>query len=120
MLSSIFPKKSEPPHRWLGLENDRFILLNTSMCLRMVGCDYTPITLPVSGVKKAIEKHKLSKEEIITSLAQLYYPILIFDSDREHTTNNVDSKLIFTTEVSKYKMYEVFTAEWSLQKMAPI
>ena len=77
-------------------ENDRFIVGKTPFVLQMTGSRVTEVTVPVSVIKKASEAHGLSREEIYESLANIYNPILIFDSDKKSTENKVDSKLVLT------------------------
>lgn len=76
----------------------RFILPKTPEYLRRIGSDETEITLPVSVVKKAMERHHLTKDEIKSAVCGLYDPVLAFDSDKSRTENKVDSRLILTDE----------------------
>ncbi len=88
-LNEYFEKGIRP-------ENDRFIIGKTPLVLQKTGSDITEVTVPVSVIKKAVETHGLSKDEITRSLLEIYNPILIFDSDKNATENKVDSKLILT------------------------
>lgn len=76
--------------------NDRFIVGKTPLVLQKTGSDLTDVTVPVSVVKKAVETHGLSQKEVYETLAHIYNPILIFDSDKKTTENKVDSKLVLT------------------------
>ena len=63
--------------------NDRFIVGKTPLVLQKTGSDLTDVTVPVSVVKKAVETHGLSQKEVYETLAHIYNPILIFDSDKK-------------------------------------
>ena len=76
--------------------NDRFIVGKTPLVLQKTGSDLTDVTVPVSVVKKAVETHGLSQKEVYETLAHIYNPILIFDSDKKATENKVESKLVLT------------------------
>ncbi|MGN0738827.1 MAG: hypothetical protein ACI4LX_01485 [Treponema sp.] len=76
--------------------NDRFIVGKTPLVLQKTGSDLTDVTVPVSVVKKAVETHGLSQKEIYETLAHIYNPVLIFDSDKKATENKVESKLVLT------------------------
>ena len=76
--------------------NDRFIIGKTPLVLQKTGSDLTEVTVPVSVVKKAVETHGLSQKEVYETLAHIYNPILIFDSDKKATENKVESKLVLT------------------------
>lgn len=77
-------------------KNQRFTLPNSPEYLRKLGADDTEISLPVSVVKKAIEKHNLSLEEINNSIHRLYDPIFAFD--KKEGENNKPSLLMITDE----------------------
>ena len=76
--------------------NDRFIIGKTPLVLQKTGSDLTEVTVPVSVVKKAVETHGLSQKQVYETLAHIYNPILIFDSDKKATENKVESKLVLT------------------------
>ena len=76
--------------------NDRFFIGKTPLVLQKTGSDLTDVTVPVSVIKKAVDIHGLSKEEIFNSLAHIYNPVLVFNSDPNTTENKVDSKLVLT------------------------
>ena len=88
-LNNYFEKGIRP-------ENDRFVIGKTPLVLQKIGSDVTEVTVPVSVIKKAVETHGLSQDEIFSSLAKMYNPVLIFDSDKNATENKVESKLILT------------------------
>ena len=88
-LNNYFEKGIRP-------ENDRFVIGKTPLVLQKTGSDVTEVTVPVSVIKKALETHGLSKDEIFSSLAKMYNPVLVFDSDKNATENKVNSKLILT------------------------
>lgn len=88
-LSEYFEKGIRP-------ENDRFVIGKTPLVLQKTGSDVTEVTVPVSVIKKALETHGLSQDEIFRSLAKMYNPVLIFDSDKNATENKVESKLVLT------------------------
>lgn len=77
-------------------KDGRFILPNAPEYLQRIGSDDTEITLPVSVVKKAMETHGLTKEEVMSAVYGLYDPVLAFDSDKSKTENRADSQLILT------------------------
>ena len=88
-LNNYFEKGIRP-------ENDRFVIGKTPLVLQKTGSDVTEVTVPVSVIKKALETHGLSQDEIFSSLAKMYNPVLVFDSDKNATENKVNSKLILT------------------------
>lgn len=88
-LNNYFEKGIRP-------ENDRFVIGKTPLVLQKTGSDVTEVTVPVSVIKKALETHGLSQDEIFSSLAKMYNPVLVFDSDKSATENKVNSKLILT------------------------
>lgn len=88
-LNNYFEKEIRP-------ENDRFVIGKTPLVLQKTGSDVTEVTVPVSVIKKALETHGLSQDEIFSSLAKMYNPVLVFDSDKNATENKVNSKLILT------------------------
>lgn len=88
-LNNYFEKGIRP-------ENDRFEIGKTPLVLQKIGSDVTEVTVPVSVIKKAVETHGLSQDEIFSSLAKMYNPVLIFDLDKNATENKVESKLILT------------------------
>ncbi len=88
-LNNYFEKGIRP-------ENDRFVIGKTPLVLQKTGSDITEVTVPVSVIKKAVETHGLSQDEIFSSLAKMYNPVLVFDSDKNATENKVNSKLILT------------------------
>ncbi len=88
-LNSYFEKGIRP-------ENDRFVIGQTPLVLQKIGSDVTEVTVPVSVIKKSVETHGLSQDEIFSSVAKMYNPVLVFDSDKTATENKVDSKLILT------------------------
>lgn len=88
-LNNYFEKEIRP-------ENDRFVIGKTPLVLQKTGSDVTEVTVPVSVIKKALETHGLSQDEIFSSLAKMYNPVLIFDSDKNATENKVESKLVLT------------------------
>ena len=88
-LNNYFEKGIRP-------ENDRFVIGKTPLVLQKTGSAVTEVTVPVSVIKKAVETHGLSQNEIFRSLAKMYNPVLIFDSDKNATENKVESKLILT------------------------
>ncbi len=88
-LNNYFEKGIRP-------ENDRFEIGKTPLVLQKIGSDVTEVTVPVSVIKKALETHGLSQDEIFSSLAKMYNPVLIFDSDKNATENKVESKLVLT------------------------
>ena len=88
-LNNYFEKGIRP-------ENDRFVIGKTPLVLQKIGSDVTEVTVPVSVIKKALETHGLSQDEIFSSLAKMYNPVLVFDSDKNATENKVNSKLILT------------------------
>lgn len=88
-LNNYFEKGIRP-------ENDRFVIGKTPLVLQKTGSDVTEVTVPVSVIKKALETHGLSQDEIFSSLAKMYNPVLIFDSDKNATENKVESKLVLT------------------------
>ena len=89
-LNDYFEKGIRP-------ENDRFVIGQTPLVLQKIGSDVTEVTVPVSVIKKAVETHGLSQDEIFSSLGKMYNPVLIFDSDKNATENKVESKLIITS-----------------------
>lgn len=89
-LNDYFTKGIRP-------ENDRFVIGKTPLVLQKIGSDVTEVTVPVSVIKKAVETHGLSQDEIFSSLGKMYNPVLIFDSDKNATENKVESKLIITS-----------------------
>ncbi|MCI7578174.1 MAG: Eco57I restriction-modification methylase domain-containing protein [Spirochaetia bacterium] len=88
-LNNYFEKGIRP-------ENDRFVIGKTPLVLQKTGSDVTEVTVPVSVIKKALETHGLSQDEIFSSLAKMYNPVLVFDSDKNATENKVESKLVLT------------------------
>lgn len=88
-LNNYFEKEIRP-------ENDRFVIGKTPLVLQKTGSDVTEVTVPVSVIKKALETHGLSQDEIFSSLAKMYNPVLVFDSDKNATENKVESKLVLT------------------------
>ena len=88
-LNNYFEKGIRP-------ENDRFVIGKTPLVMQKTGSDVTEVTVPVSVIKKAVETHGLSQNEIFRSLAKMYNPVLIFDSDKNATENKVESKLVLT------------------------
>lgn len=88
-LNNYFEKGIRP-------ENDRFVIGKTPLVLQKTGSDVTEVTVPVSVIKKAVETHGLLQDEIFSSLAKMYNPVLVFDSDKNATENKVNSKLILT------------------------
>ena len=88
-LNNYFEKGIRP-------ENDRFVIGKTPLVLQKTGSDVTEVIVPVSVIKKALETHGLSQDEIFSSLAKMYNPVLVFDSDKNATENKVNSKLILT------------------------
>lgn len=88
-LNNYFEKGIRP-------ENDRFVIGKTPLVLQKTGSDVTEVTVSVSVIKKAVETHGLSQNEIFRSLAKMYNPVLIFDSDKNATENKMESKLILT------------------------
>lgn len=88
-LNNYFDKGIRP-------ENDRFVIGKTPLVLQKTGSDVTEVTVPVSVIKKAVETHGLSQDEIFSSLAKMYNPVLVFDSDENATENKVESKIILT------------------------
>lgn len=88
-LNNYFEKGIRP-------ENDRFVIGKTPLVLQKTGSDVTEVTVPVSVIKKALETHGLSQDEIFSSLAKMYNPVLVFDSDKNAIENKVNSKLILT------------------------
>lgn len=88
-LNNYFEKGIRP-------ENDRFVIGKTPLVMQKTGSDVTEVTVPVSVIKKALETHGLSQDEIFSSLAKMYNPVLVFDSDKNATENKVNSKLILT------------------------
>lgn len=77
-------------------ENDRFVIGETPRVLQETGSEYTDVTVSVAVIKKAVETHGLSEEEILNALTRLSTPILVFDSDKAATENKADSKLVLT------------------------
>ena len=77
-------------------ENDRFVIGKTPRVLQETGSEYTDVTVSVAVIKKAVETHGLSEEEILNALTRLSTPILVFDSDKAATENKADSKLVLT------------------------
>ena len=88
-LNNYFEKGIRP-------ENDRFVIGQTPLVLQKIGSDVTEVTVPVSVIKKAVETHGLSQDEIFSSLGKMYNPVLIFDSDKNATENKAESKLVIT------------------------
>ena len=88
-LNDYFEKGIRP-------ENDRFVIGKTPLVLQKTGSDVTEVTVPVSVIKKAVETHGLSQDEIFSSLGKMYNPVLIFDSDKNATENKMESKLVLT------------------------
>ena len=77
-------------------KNQRFSLPNSPAYLKALGADDTEISLPVSVVKKAIEKHNLSAGEINRAIIRLYDPIFAFE--KEEGENQKPSLLMVTDE----------------------
>lgn len=88
-LNNYFEKGIRP-------KNDRFVIGKTPLVLQKIGSDVTEVTVPVSVIKKAVKTHGLSQDEIFSSLAKMYNPVIVFDSDKNATENKVESKLILT------------------------
>lgn len=77
-------------------KNQRFSLPNSPTYLKALGADDTEISLPVSVVKKAIEKHNLSAGEINRAIMRLYDPMFAFE--KEEGENQKPSLLMITDE----------------------
>ena len=79
-------------------EDSRFILPPTPDYLLQTGARNTPVTLPVSVVKKAVNVHGLSPMQIKNAIYKLYDPVIVFDTDRTKSENKAESRLILTDE----------------------
>lgn len=77
-------------------KNQCFSLPNSPTYLKALGADDTEISLPVSVVKKAIEKHNLSAGEINRAIIRLYDPMFAFE--KEEGENQKPSLLMITDE----------------------
>ena len=77
-------------------KNQRFSLPNSPTYLKALGADDTEISLPVSVVKKAIEKHNLSAGEINRAIMRLYDPMFAFE--KKEGENQKPSLLMITDE----------------------
>ena len=74
-------------------KNNRFDLPNSPEYLKVLGADDTEISLPTSVVKKAIEKHDFTSNEIIEGICRLYDPLFVVEKNSE---NNKPSFFIIT------------------------
>ena len=77
-------------------KNQRFTLPNTPGYLQKLGADNTEISLPVSVVKKAVEKHNLLPNEIHNAIIRLYDPMFAFE--KTEGENQKPSLLMITDE----------------------
>lgn len=85
-INDYFNKKYNP-------KNNRFDLPNSPEYLKVLGADDTEISLPTSVVKKAIEKHNFTSNEIIEGVCRLYDPLFVVEKNSE---NNKTSFFIIT------------------------
>ena len=95
-IKNLSKELSEYFENGIRPENDRFVIGKTPRVLQETGSEYTDVTVAVAVIKKAVETHGLSEEEILNSLTRLSTPILVFDSDKAATENKADSKLVLT------------------------
>lgn len=82
-------------------KNQRFTLPNTPGYLQKLGADNTEISLPVSVVKKAVEKHNLLSNEIHNAIIRLYDPMFAFE--KTEGENQKPSLLMITDEFKEQK-----------------
>ena len=82
-------------------KNQRFTLPNTPGYLQKLGADNTEISLPVSVVKKAVEKHNLLPNEIHNAIIRLYDPMFAFE--KTEGENQKPSLLMITDEFKEQK-----------------
>ena len=95
-IKNLSKELSEYFENGIRPENDRFVIGKTPRVLQETGSEYTDVTVAVSVIKKAVETHGLSEEEILNALTRLATPILVFDYDKAATENKADSKLVLT------------------------
>ena len=95
-IKNLSKELSEYFENGIRPENDRFVIGKTPRVLQETRSEYTDVTVAVSVIKKAVETHGLSEEEILNALTRLATPILVFDYDKAATENKADSKLVLT------------------------
>ena len=79
-------------------EDSRFILPSTPEYLLKTGAKNTDITIAASVIKKAVNVHGLSSQQIKNAIYKLYDPVIVFESDRTKSENKAESRLILTDE----------------------
>ena len=101
-LSSHLKKTSEQIDEYISKgklpEDSRFILPPTPDYLLQTGARNTPVTLPVSVVKKTVNVHGFSPMQIKNAIYKLYDPVIVSDTDKTKSENKAESRLILTDE----------------------
>ncbi len=101
-LSSHLEKTCEQIDEYISSgklpEDSRFILPSTPEYLLKTGAKNTNITIAASVIKKAVNVHGLSSQQIKNAIYKLYDPVIVFESDRTKSENKAESRLILTDE----------------------
>ena len=101
-LSSHLEKTCEQIDEYISSgklpEDSRFILPSTPEYLLKTGAKNTNITIAASVIKKAVNVHGLSSQQIKNTIYKLYDPVIVFESDRTKSENKAESRLILTDE----------------------
>ena len=110
-LSSHLEKTCEQIDEYISSgklpEDSRFILPSTPEYLLKTGAKNTNITIAASVIKKAVNVHGLSSQQIKNAIYKLYDPVIVFESDRTKSENKAESRLILTDEWKDGKPFAI-------------
>ena len=79
-------------------KGNKFIIKKTPAVLQYVGIEPLEIELSTSVINKAKKTHKMTNDEILSTVRKLADPLLIFDSDKAVTENKKNSIILITDQ----------------------